>query len=65
MVHKRWYDTNSEADFLGGAGAIYHDQPRLFLSFSDAFTYIKRHDEALQKKAVPNVMTLWYNSRRG
>lgn len=46
-------------------GTVYHDQPRLFLSFSDAFTYIKRHDEALEKKAVPNVMTLWYNSRRG
>jgi len=28
----------------------YHDQPRLFLSFVDAFHYIKRHDEELMRK---------------
>ena len=29
----------------------YHVQPRLFLSFIDAFEYIKRHDDELAKKA--------------
>ena len=28
----------------------YHNQPRLFLSFVDAFHYIKRHDEELMRK---------------
>ncbi len=28
----------------------YHDQPRLFLSFVDAFHYIRRHDEELMRK---------------
>lgn len=29
----------------------YHQQPRLFLSFTDVFDYIKRHDEVLLKKS--------------
>ena len=28
----------------------YHEQPRLFLSFVDLFSYIKRHDENLMKQ---------------
>lgn len=28
----------------------YHEQPRLFLSFIDAFDYIKRHDDGLERK---------------
>lgn len=30
----------------------YHEQPRRFLSFIDAFDYIKRHDDNLEKKAA-------------
>lgn len=29
----------------------YHQQPRLFLSFTDIFDYIKRHDDVLLKKS--------------
>lgn len=31
------------------AGAEFHLQPRMFLSFRDAFDYIRRHDETLGK----------------
>ena len=29
---------------------IYHEQPRLFLSFMDTFAYIKRHDDKLMQR---------------
>jgi hypothetical protein len=29
---------------------LYHNQPRLFLSLQDAFRYIQRHDQELQKR---------------
>lgn len=29
---------------------LYHDQPRIFLSYTDTFNYIKRHDDELIKK---------------
>ena len=29
---------------------VYHEQPRLFLSFVDVFEYIKRHDDELMRK---------------
>ena len=32
----------------------YHKQPRLFLSLSDTFEYIKRHDTSLMEKIKPN-----------
>lgn len=31
-------------------GGDFHDQPRVFLSFSDAFFYIDRHDKKLMEK---------------
>lgn len=30
----------------------YHEQPRLFLSFADVFSYIRRHDEELMRKQM-------------
>ena len=30
----------------------YHEQPRIFLSLTDAFSYIKRHDETLEKSYI-------------
>ncbi len=33
----------------------YHKQPRLFLSYTDAFNYIKRHDDNLAKKRDENL----------
>ncbi len=35
-----------------GEAVEYHEQPRRFLSFSDAFSYIKRHDEHLLERGV-------------
>ena len=33
----------------------YHTQPRVFLSLTDVFLYIKRHDESLSRKQKPNI----------
>ena len=34
----------------GAPGADFHRQPRVFLSYSDLFTYVKRHDEVLSSR---------------
>lgn len=33
-----------------GNTTVFHTQPRIFLSFSDVFEYIRRHDESLTEK---------------
>ena len=33
----------------------YHTQPRVFLSLTDAFLYIKKHDESLSRKQKSNI----------
>ena len=40
---------------------VYHEQPRIFLSFIDAFDYIKRHDgELAQRAAEGKVLVKWF-----
>lgn len=39
-------------------GKHYHEQPRLFLSLADTFSYIKRHDEELLKQKQKSVVCL-------
>jgi len=34
----------------------YHQQPRLFLSFTDTFEYIKRHDSELERKELRKIV---------
>lgn len=34
----------------------YHEQPRLFLSFADVFSYIRRHDEELMRKGMRRII---------
>ena len=38
----------------------YHRQPRLFLSYTDAVDYIKRHDDSLLKKCANNSFNLTF-----
>ena len=33
-----------------GQNAGYHKQPRIFLSLTDTFNYIQRHDQSLEEK---------------
>ena len=58
IFHKKFPIRVEHINLMYGEEADYHEQPRRFLSFTDTFDYIKRHDRNLMESGGRDINTL-------